>query len=235
MKIGIISDIHANLPALKTCLNKLDDEQVDEIICLGDLVGYGPFPDECCNIIRQRNIPTVLGNHDGAITGDVPFKIFREPNHSLLKWTLNHISSDNKSYLASLNLTMSTDTWFAAHASPVYPEKWHYLESAFTCREVLKIMQQDFIFVGHTHKPAVVAENFGVFNVKPGERYVINPGSVGQSRDNDLRASFGILDTGKRTYQNVRLDYPIQETLDQYAVIGFSEAQANKLLHVTGG
>lgn len=234
MKLGIISDIHANLPALRVCLKKLDDEKVDKIICLGDLVGYGPFPNECCDLIRERGISTVLGNHDGAITGDVPLKAFLEPNHSLLKWTSEVITPENKAFLNSLDLTLTDEKWLAVHASPIQPKRWTYLDSAMACREILKKTDYDIIFVGHTHKPAIIAEKFGVFAVKPGHRYVINPGSIGQSRDDDLRASLGILDTDKTHYNNLRLDYPVQETLDHYTAIGFTESQGKNLLGLNG-
>ncbi|MEX0685568.1 MAG: metallophosphoesterase family protein [Balneolales bacterium] len=233
MKLGIISDIHANLPALKVCLKKLDELNVEKIICLGDMVGYGPYPNECCDIIRDRNIPTVLGNHDGAITGAVPLRTFREPNHSLLKWTHKIITPENKAFLNSLNLTLTDgENWLATHSSPIDPTRWVYLDSATACREVLKKVEQDIIFVGHTHKPAVIAEKFGVLSVKPGQRYVINPGSIGQSRDSDHRASFSVMDTNEFKYENFRLDYSVQETLDHYMTIGFSEKQGKIMLGI---
>lgn len=234
MKLGIISDIHANLPALRVCLDWLDEEGVDEIICLGDVVGYGPYPNECCDLLREREIVSVLGNHDGAITGDVLLKVFRKPNYSLLKWTDKHITTQNRGYLRSFEYTMTNDIWIAAHASPEHPERWTYLDSALTCRRILKNVDQDFVFVGHTHKPGIIAENLGTFSVRPGSRYVINPGSVGQSRDHDWRASFGILDLKSRSYQNIRLDYQVQELLDRYTSIGFTANQGKLMMGVTG-
>ncbi|MEX2398221.1 MAG: metallophosphoesterase family protein [Balneolales bacterium] len=232
MKLAIISDIHANLPALRVCLDRIDAENVDKIVCLGDFVGYGPYPNECCDLLRERGIDSVLGNHDGAITGDVSLKLFREPNHSLLKWTGKKITDVNRKYLESFELTMSNEVWLAAHSSPIDPERWTYLDSALTCREVLKTVKQDFVLVGHTHRPAVIAEKLGTFKVRPGQRYVINPGSVGQSRDHDTRASFGILDTQNRSYENIRLDYSVQKVLDRYSSIGFTKNQGKQMLGV---
>jgi len=232
MKIGLLSDIHGNLPALQVCLHKLNEKKADLIICLGDTVGYGPFPNECLDTLRQRQIPSVLGNHDAAAIGKLTLNIFREPNASLLKWTAKNLRGENQAYLLKLPLTIENENWIAAHASPVNPERWQYLRSAITCRSILKKIDQDICFVGHTHIPGVVANEIGIFNLKKGYKYVINPGSVGQSRDEDYRASCGIFDTDLFSYQNYRVEYDIKDTLKGYDRIGISKADARYLLHL---
>ena len=137
MKLALISDIHANTEALKAVLSKLDELAPDKIICLGDLVGYGPFPNECIELIRQREIPVVLGNHDAAITGAQSLDLFRDPNRSLLKWTIDQITPENFSFLKELPLTLNFDNWIAAHASPSDPHKWPYMDSAVKCRKLV--------------------------------------------------------------------------------------------------
>jgi len=232
MKIGLLSDIHGNLPALQVCLHKLNEKKADLIICLGDTVGYGPFPNECLDTLRQRQIPSVLGNHDAAAIGKLTLNIFREPNASLLKWTAKNLRGENQAYLLKLPLTIENENWIAAHSSPVNPERWQYLRSAITCRSILKKMDQDICFVGHTHIPGVVANEIGIFNLKKGYKYVINPGSVGQSRDEDYRASCGIFDVDAFTYQNYRLEYDIKDTLKGYERIGITYIDARRLLHL---
>jgi len=232
MKLGIVSDIHGNLPALEQCLEVLDQEGVDKIICLGDTVGYGPYPNECLDILRERSIPSVLGNHDAGAIGELTIKFFREPNASLLKWTGKNLTPGNHDFLSNLPFIMENNGWIAAHSSPVQPEKWRYLRSAVTCRKLLEEIDQEICFVGHTHIPGVVASEIGVFNLQKGFKYVINPGSVGQSRDEDKRASCGVFDMEAFTYQNYRVEYEVKDTLRGYERIGINNTDARRLLHL---
>jgi putative phosphoesterase len=232
MKIGLLSDIHGNLPALEACLHTLQMDNADNLICLGDTVGYGPFPNECLDILRNHAIPSVLGNHDAAVLGNLPLKFFREPNASLLKWTMKNLNSENGQYLSEQPLIMENDNWIAAHSSPVKPAEWQYLRSAIACRSILEEIDQDICFVGHTHIPGVVSNEIGIFSLQRGYKYVINPGSVGQSRDEDYRASCGIFDMDTFTYKNYRVEYEIKDTLKGYSRIGISDTDARHLLHL---
>ncbi|MFO8029091.1 MAG: metallophosphoesterase family protein [Cyclonatronaceae bacterium] len=230
MRIAVLSDIHANLPALEACLTKLDSLDFDHVISLGDQVGYGPFPNEVINILRELKIPTVLGNHDAGAVGRIPLNMFREPNHSLLTWTRDNLTAENRTYLLKAPLTLQEDKWIAAHASPVDPEQWTYLNSAPKCREVLEQVQQTFCLVGHTHVPGVIADRIGVLRVKPGYRYVINPGSIGQPRDSSRMASFGILDTEACTWDHHQVSWQSKETLKGYDRMGFDLETGTRLL-----
>lgn len=248
MKIALISDIHGNLAALESVLKRIDLLMPDAILCMGDLVGYGPQPNEVIDIIRERNIPCVEGNHDAAITGRMPLGFFREPNQSLLKWTIENLSAENTQFLKGLPLKFTSgqlretnheafsdvadDLFVVAHASPVQPERWTYLNSAVLCRKVLEVTPQTFCFVGHTHVPGVVANELGVFGMEPGFRYVVNPGAVGQSRDDDKRASFGLLNTEKFTYTPYRVEYLVDRTIRAYDTQGLSTSDRKRLLQI---
>lgn len=242
MRLALISDVHGNAPALEAVLQKIDALGVDRILCMGDLVGYGPEPDICVDMIRERGIPCVLGNHDAAVCGRLEASFFLEPNRSLLQWTAEHLSDENRAWLDDLKLTLTQadipgmdegrGPWVMCHASPVQPDKWEWLDSAITCREVLEKTDYQFIFAGHTHVPALVANEMGVFGLEPGFRYLINPGAVGQSRDRDTRASFGILDTDEFSYTPYRVDYPLNRTLGAYHQIGIDHAVARRLLNL---
>lgn len=232
MKLGILSDVHGNLPALEACLNVLSEENVNQILCLGDIVGYGPQPNECIDTLRNHNIPSLLGNHDAATINRISMKMFREPNASLLEWTRKNLTKENREYLQDCPLIITDDNWIAAHASPIKPERWTYLRSAMVCRNVLEQVDQPICFVGHTHMPGFVANEIGVFNVQKGYKYVINPGSVGQSRDEDPRASFGIFDFDAFSYKNYRVEYPVEDTLNELKHIGYDDKQAKRLLHI---
>ncbi|MDG5766306.1 metallophosphoesterase family protein [Balneolales bacterium ANBcel1] len=230
MRLAILSDIHANLPALEACLRKLDQLEYDRVISLGDQVGYGPYPNEVISLLREREIPTVLGNHDAGAVERIPLTMFREPNHSLLTWTRDHLTPENRAWLAEAPWTLEGDDWIASHASPVDPQHWTYLDSAPRCREVLSRIPHRYCLVGHTHIPAVVAEQIGVFRVKTGHRYVINPGSVGQPRDYSRTSSFGILDTGNHTWESYQATWPEEVALEGFAKTGLDEATGRRLL-----
>ncbi len=245
MKVALISDIHANLAALEAVLKHLDQQAPDAIYCLGDLVGYGPQPNEVIDIIRARNIPCVEGNHDAGVTGHMPLDHFREPNRSVIDWTRKNLTPENLAYLKSLPLTRTVEfdpiptshvprpTVYVVHASPVEPHKWQYLNSAVKCRQALDAVPHDIVCVGHTHIPGIVANELGVFGMEKGYRYVVNPGAVGQSRDEDPRAAYAILDLDAFTCTFHRISYPVSETLDAYRALGMDTATGMRLMHLS--
>lgn len=250
LKLALISDIHGNLPAFRAVLERIDAEGVDAILCLGDIVGYGPMPSECIDLMMERNIPSVMGNHDACVVGRLEYSFFREPNRSLLRWTADKLRHDQREWLSNLPMTLDTPATsgggqgvahassqgvvraIAAHASPIHPEKWQWLDSAITCREVLAQVDYDFVFVGHTHVPALIANELGVFGLEKGYKFLINPGSVGQGRDHDRRASFGILDFEAFTYQNIRLHYDNTMLLAAFDGLGYSSVDIRALMNV---
>lgn len=231
-KIAIISDIHGNLPALKAVLKYLDNESPDLWICLGDLVGYGPFPSECVDIIRDRNIPTVLGNHDAGVAGKLSSRHFRDPNRTLIKKTATLLNKEQLNWLQSLPLTIINQEldFLAVHAHPFNAEKWEYVDSAIKARGILEKLDQTLCFVGHTHVPALVSDRIGINSYMKGYKYLINPGSVGQSRDEDFRASCCVLDTDSFTMTIKRLEYNAETVLTELTSLGFSRADAHRLL-----
>lgn len=239
MRIALISDIHANLPALNAVMAHIDRLAPDLILCMGDLVGYGPQPFECLETIRSREIPCVLGNHDAAACGKMTLSFFREPNRSLLQWTSDHISASDAAWLRHLPLTIASSDlgddsqhWLMCHASPVHPEQWQRLDSAITCRKVLGSVPYRYVFAGHTHIPSLIANELGVLGIEPEFRYWVNPGAVGQSRDSDPRASFGLLNTDAPSYQHIRVPYDVALTLSAFHDIGIDPPVARKLLNL---
>lgn len=230
MRIAVLSDIHANLPALNACLEKLEELPFDRIISLGDQVGYGPYPNEVIDLLRTRRIPTVLGNHDAGAVGQISLRMFREPNHKLMSWTKKNLSQENRDYLQNAPLTLTEGNWIAAHASPVDPDRWAYLNSAPRCRAVLSEIDQDFCLVGHTHVPGIVASVLGELQIKEGCRYVINPGSIGQPRDGTSLASFGILDTEAPDWEFYQVPWSREKMLKGYEKIGMTLKEASHLL-----
>ena len=231
-KIAVISDIHGNLPALNNVLEVLDKESPDQWICLGDLVGYGPNPTECIQIIMERGIPTVKGNHDSGVTGEVLLNHFRNPNRKLIELTKSLITKTQMNWLKSLPVTLENENWIAAHSTPINPQSWTYVESAFHARDIIKQSNIHLCFIGHTHKPALVSEKFGVNKYQKNGRFLVNPGSVGQSRDGDYRASCCIINTEAQIYKNIRVEYDIESNLTGLMKLGFSRSEANHLMRI---
>ncbi|WP_417372121.1 metallophosphoesterase family protein [Gelidibacter japonicus] len=230
-KIALISDIHGNLPALEAVLEKLGQYKPDEWICLGDVVGYGPHPKECINMIRERNIPCLLGNHDAGVSGLVSVNHFRDPNRRLIKITQNLLSEGEMDWLKNLPYKIShNSSWVAAHSSPIEPEKWNYVDSAFKARDILDNIEQDICFIGHTHIPSLVSEKIGTFNFIKGLKYLINPGSVGQSRDSDYRASCCIVDIEKWKVDFYRVEYNSDKVISELVKLGFTRSESHHLM-----
>ena len=241
MKLALISDLHANLAATQAVMARIDELKPDAILCMGDLVGYGPQPNEVIDLVRQRDIPCVLGNHDGGVTGAVDLRMFTEPNNSILRWTQKNIRPDNLIWLQNLRMSVTSaelknihinfadvevDLFYMVHAAPMQPERWMYLNSAQLCRTALELITERFCFVGHTHVPGVISNELGVIGMEPGYRFVVNPGSVGQSRDGNPRPSFMTIDTDLYEYQLHRVEYDVRATIEAYEPLGINNEVA---------
>lgn len=231
-KLALISDVHGNLPALEAVLSKLDEHSPDHWLCLGDVVGYGPFPSECVDLVRERSIPSVMGNHDAGVAGELSTKHFKDPNRKLITLTQEKLNSDQLNWLKNLPyiIVNNEQNWLAVHANPKAPEKWEYVDSAIKARNMLSNIEQKLCFVGHTHIPGIVSDQIGVMDFIREHKYLINPGSVGQSRDGDFRASCCVIDFENWEIEILRVEYPIEKVLTGLYKLGFSRAEAHRLL-----
>ncbi len=230
-KIALISDVHGNLPALESVLELLDRHSPDLWICLGDLVGYGPFPSECISIVKERGMITVLGNHDAGVVGKLNLKHFRNPNRKLIEMSQSMLNEEQMEWLSNRPYSLTDNSiWIAAHASPLEPNKWTYIDSAIKARKVLNDMDVPLCFVGHTHVPAMVSSQIGNMSFVKGNKYLINPGSVGQSRDDDFRASCCLIDTEKWEVENFRVEYNTEKALYALSKLGFNRGESHRLL-----
>ncbi len=220
MKYGIISDIHSNIEALNTVLD--DMGKVDEIICLGDIVGYGASPNACIKKVKEITSKCLAGNHDQASIGKESIFFFNREAQDAIKWTANQLSAESKHFLESLkNLFFIKENILAVHGSPG-EFKWDYIIDISSADMIFKNFIFDILFVGHSH----IAECFsldkeadrvnhldftlgGNIHLLDNERYIINCGSVGQPRDGNPKASYGIFDDKKRELTVKRVEYPI--------------------------
>lgn len=222
MRYGIISDIHSNLPALETVVSHLKRE-VDAFICLGDIVGYGAQPNECCELVRELKPIVVAGNHDWGALEKIPSHHFNPYAEEAILWTRDRLSGENREFLSSLPKIQETPLFTLAHGSLRDPLE-EYILSTPQARDTFSLLKTPILFFGHTHIPALFLQREGQLSVfatalgegakvkiEKGYRYLINPGSVGQPRDNNPWASAGIFDTDALEVEIRRYEYPIED------------------------
>jgi predicted phosphodiesterase len=210
MRIAIISDIHSNLEALTKAMEIIDQQPVDEIICLGDIVGYGANPNECVELVRQRCNIVIKGNHEDAVLDITVADDFTDNARSAILWTRKQITEENLGYLRSLSLTHRKKGMVLVHSSPCQPQEWNYIFDEDTAAQAFRCFSEPLCFIGHTHMPVIFSPNGLASAITNDERYLVNVGSIGQPRDRNTDLSFGIFDTGTWTYENIRSPYDMQ-------------------------
>ncbi|HOJ33119.1 MAG TPA: metallophosphoesterase family protein [Candidatus Hydrogenedentes bacterium] len=223
MRYAIISDLHANLEALQAVLNKIDTLGIDQVVCLGDVVGYNASPNECVDIVKERNIPTVCGNHDAVACGlEEPWG-FNPVALSAALWTRDHLTPENQQWLRELPVNRSFEHFLASHGTPMDRDFYLFAwEDALPYFDYVSQLGHRVCFFGHTHCPAIFSldgsyglEDDSTFKITDEKMFFINPGSVGQPRDGDPRAAFGILDTDRHLYELVRVEYPVEQAAER--------------------
>jgi diadenosine tetraphosphatase ApaH/serine/threonine PP2A family protein phosphatase len=221
MRIGLISDVHANLPALQAVLEACSI-RCDAHWCLGDTVGYGASPNECVALVRDRCELVLAGNHDLAATGRVDFSAFTSDAGRAIRWTREVLAADAEAWLGGLEPTAQRGPIGLYHASPRDPV-WEYIADAAAALDALSRTTNELVLVGHTHVPLAArlvddrliggqAAADSIYDVRGGRHTLLNPGSVGQPRDGDARAAWMLLyldDDGRparAVFQRVRYD-----------------------------
>jgi diadenosine tetraphosphatase ApaH/serine/threonine PP2A family protein phosphatase len=229
MRIAVISDIHANLEALQSALAIITERHADEVICLGDTLGYGASPNECLAMVRSTCKHVLLGNHDEAAIDLSKSEYFNRYARAAAEWTYKHLSPENAEYIKHLPSALEYAGIEFAHSSPFEPEAWHYVVSEDDARMNFPFFSTPICFIGHSHTPGVYCEDHTVEEVIPGKRFIINVGSIGQPRDNDPRLSFGIIDTEPLHYENIRAEYDIDAAAEKIIKAGLPRALAVRL------
>ena len=224
MPILVISDIHANLTALEAVLS--DAGEFEATWCLGDLVGYGPDPNECIARIQELpNLTCIIGNHDAAALKRIETEAFNPEARSSIYWTQGKLSKESWQFLGKLSEKTRMDDVTLAHGSPRHPV-WEYLLDTSSAAMSFQFFNTLFCFVGHTHLPVIYTDNHLSDSVElniphanqvitlPG-RSIVNPGSVGQPRDRDTRASYALFDTTTKHWDYRRVPYDILEVQER--------------------
>lgn len=229
MRLAVLSDVHANRDALVAVLAEADRRGADAVVCLGDVVGYGPDPEACIELVRQRCLVTVQGNHDAAVATGEDVDALPADGRAAARLHSEWLGADAMRWLAALPLVAESHGATLVHASPEAPEAWQRLDSFHAVQAQFGAFATDVCFVGHSHRPAIVADQIGVTQVRPGHRFLVNVGSVGQPRDHDPRAAFGLFDTEAVTYELVRVYYDHAHTAARLAARGMPSSLGTRL------
>lgn len=207
MRLALISDVHSNLPALETVLEAAEDAGAEAILHAGDVVGYNPFPNEVIELLRARGIRSIQGNHDrAALSGDTSW--FNPYAAQAIAWTRTRLSKASKSFLASLPIERETEVEDlpvrVVHGSPADPDEYVFPQQAEA--SLLELARARVLVMGHTHFPFVMEAQEGL---------IVNPGSVGQPRDGDPRASWALLDLPEGGVELRRTTYDVRAVQEE--------------------
>ena len=231
MKYAIVSDIHANLEALTKALAIIDDKHVDEIICLGDVVGYGANPNECVEIVRRNCTAVVLGNHDEAALDPAGPHDFNPIAQKAIEWTAAQLTDESFSFLSSRTMIEKKENILLVHSSPHSPEAWDYIINAEEAADAIQYFEEMICFIGHTHVPGIFSVSGRSKSVSRTERQLVNVGSVGQPRDGNPMLSFGIFDSTAWKYELIRSEYNIQLAAEKILKAGLPQELGYRLMY----
>jgi len=230
MRLAIISDIHSNLVALEKALKLISDRNVDAIVCLGDMIGYGANPNECVELLRKTTPHILLGNHDEAAVELSKTEYFNPLARTAAEWTSRELTNDHAEFIRRLPHTLELDGLLFVHSSPFEPHEWHYVISAADAEINFDYFTQPACFLGHSHVPVIYCEDGSTREFVPGKKFIINVGSVGQPRDYDWRLSMGVFDTESWRYENIRSEYDVEEAAGRIRNAGLPKPLADRLL-----
>ncbi len=237
MRIAVVADVHGNGAAFQAVIAAF--EPVDEVWCLGDLVGYGPAPDECIDLLQQMAHRCVAGNHDWAAIGRLPLEDFNPAAAAAARWTAGRLSESHRRFLEGLPETAEIGDFTLAHGSPRHPI-WEYILTPGAAAASFPYFFTTYGLVGHTHVPALFVEPGGPALAPPEydsttalvpSRLILNPGSVGQPRDGFPEARYMFLDTKRLTFEYRHVPYDIERTQAEMAAVGLPPILISRLSH----
>jgi diadenosine tetraphosphatase ApaH/serine/threonine PP2A family protein phosphatase len=242
VRVAVISDVHGNLYALEAVLGEIDRDPPDAIWCLGDTVGYGPRPNECCVLVRERARIVLSGNHDLIALGSVEVAVeeFNPDAATASIWTGKQLTDESRQFLAGLEPSAATDGVQLFHGSPRDPV-WEYVLSEEVALESLMLTEAPLVLVGHSHVATAIllqedrllggVATEGLETSLDEGRWLLNPGSVGQPRDGNPRAAFLVLDFETRRARFRRVAYPVARTQEEIRERGLPDSLAERLAH----
>lgn len=217
MRYAVLSDVHANLEALDAVLKSVEQTGAEDVLFLGDAVGYGPNPNECIDLLVSTCKVLLAGNHDWGAIGLTDSTYFNAYARDALEWTKGVITGENKNMLRSFPVkkALRDEDILLVHSTPKEPEEWHYLLTLWDAEINFQYLDNRFCFLGHSHQPFIIEKlpsgelitYKDSTRIKERSKYIINAGSVGQPRDGDPRACFVIIDD--ENVEIIRVPYDI--------------------------
>jgi diadenosine tetraphosphatase ApaH/serine/threonine PP2A family protein phosphatase len=219
MKFAIISDVHANLEALQAVLRDASERGCTHYAFLGDLVGYCADPKACIDIVRAMNVPCVKGNHDEYCATDLPLYRFSTDFAKVIQWTRKQLTKEDREWLRNLPYVRKVEDFTIVHATLDSPERWGYVFDKTAAAGSLAHQSSGVCFFGHTHVPAAFVRDtvtrggtYTKFRIEAGKKYFVNPGAVGQPRDNNPDAAYVVYDMDESTIELRRVAYDYAAT-----------------------
>jgi diadenosine tetraphosphatase ApaH/serine/threonine PP2A family protein phosphatase len=237
MRVAVISDVHANYHALEAVLKEIDAARVEAVWCLGDTVGYGPRPNECCDLVRDRAVHCLVGNHDLVVLGELAVNEFNDEAAAAAIWTAEVLTAESRAFLASLKPYGEVEGVDLFHASARDPV-WEYVLTEEAAKATLELSGAPLVLVGHSHIALAITAEDGRVDGGPAPggskitldgRRLLNPGSVGQPRDGDPRAAWVLLDFEERFAEFHRVPYSIERTQAEMRERGLPQPLAARL------
>ena len=238
MKWAILSDVHGNLEALRSVISDLRRQGADKIAFLGDAVGYGANPRECLLLLREIAEFLVAGNHEWGAVGLTDVSYFNNAAKAAVQWTGGELAEEDHTFLRSLALVHQSGGITFVHATPNEPGEWNYIFTYPEAEEAFRSLAEEMAFVGHSHSPVILAKKRkesattlrrGAAILEKGTRYIINVGSVGQPRDGDPQAAYGLYDEGERKFLLKRVPYDIPSAQEKIIRAGLPTSLAHRL------
>ncbi len=243
MRLMIFSDIHGNLEALESMMSDAAERNIHRCICLGDIVGYGPYPNECIELVRSlKNCRCLAGNHDVAALWETsPYGMSLEAKEAIL-WTMDQLSKENKKFLGELPDSLDFADMTFVHANPYNPRGWRYVMDRKYALRSFAATRCRHLFIGHSHRPLIITRKHLLsidlqvisgsmkYRINDTRRRIINCGSVGQPRDKDSRSCYLIYDSRKRQLEFYRVDYNIEKTAQALLSTGLPSQLGKRLL-----
>lgn len=219
MKFAIIADVHANLEAFQAVLADAKEQRCTHYAFLGDLVGYCADPKACIDIVRAMNAPCVKGNCDQYCATDSPLDGFNVNLAKAVQWTRNQLTDDDRQWLLNLPYSCQVEDFTLVHATLERPEQWQYIFDNAAAGASFSYQNTQMCFFGHTHVPVAFVRDtvtrggtYTKFKVESGKKYLVNPGAVGQPRDNNPKAAYVVYDMNEATIELRRSSYDIAAT-----------------------
>jgi len=240
MRYGVLGDIHSNLSALQAVLLRMERDGVDQVLSVGDVIGYGAAPRQCIELLRSCNAVVVKGNHDAASVGEIDLLYFNNYAREAVRWTQSVLTEEDLRWLSELPYVVDLPNASVGHGTYHRPELFDYIQSTTDADPSLDAMPGQVCFVGHTHVPVTllrldedplltaytVEDEIDLGEIR---RALVNVGSVGQPRDEDCRAAYALYDTEKEYIWIKRVDYDIEREISRILSAGLPSVLAERL------